>query len=444
MFVQSHLPHRKKVFDALAECFEKEHANKKFIPGETYIPPSGKVVDLEDLTMLVDASLDLWLTTGRYGRQFEEELPKYFGRTPSALLVNSGSSANLLALSTLGAPMMQQMGFEQLEPGAEVITVAAGFPTTVSPILQNGWVPVFVDVDFETLNALPEKIMAAKTSKTKAVMLAHTLGNPYRADIIADWCKKEGLYLIEDCCDAFGATINGKSVGSFGEFSTLSFYPAHHITTGEGGAVLSASAKLRRVAESVRDWGRDCWCEPGKDNSCKKRYGWQLGDLPKGYDHKYIYSNLGYNLKVTDMQAAIGVSQLKKVGKFIEARRENYNALKKGIESSPILSSKIAAAKATPETNPSWFGMPIHCAPGLDRNKLVHALEEHKIGTRLLFGGNLLKQPAFKNAPHRVVGSLENTDQIMERTFWIGTHPAIKAEQRAYMLEQLESILKLF
>ena len=431
---------RKNALDAAAKFHEVAHAKREFEPGKTYLPPSGKVVDGADLSMLIDASLDMWLTAGRFSKQFEAELPKIVGVKPKALLVNSGSSANLLAVSTLTSPTMEEYGFPRLMAGDEVITVAAGFPTTVNPIVQNGAVPVFVDVDLRTLNATPEAIMGARTSKTKAVVLAHTLGNPYRSDILAKWCKDENLLLVEDCCDALGATIeNAGPVGTFGHFGTLSFYPAHHITMGEGGAVFSREARLRRIAESVRDWGRDCWCDPGVDNTCKKRYDWQLGDLPQGYDHKYTYSNLGYNLKVTDMQAAIGVSQLAKAESFIKARRKNWSFLREGIRRSKVLSERLMPTEATEGTNPSWFGFPIVCDPALNRNKLVKMLEEKRVGTRLVFAGNLTKQPAYKNVNYRVHGALTNTDRVMNDAFWIGVWPGLNEKMLTYMLEQLEA-----
>lgn len=431
-----------EVLNAAKEFYRSQSKSKSsaFVPGETYIPVTAKKVDEEDLGHLIDASLDMWLTAGRYSTEFETKISSYFNRgNVKGLLVNSGSSANLLAVSSLGSPQMKAFGFEPLKAGDEVITVAAGFPTTVNPIIQNGWIPVFVDVDLTTLNALPEKIMAAKTAKTKAVVLAHTLGNPYRADLIAEWCRKEKLFLVEDCCDALGATIKGQPVGSFGDFATLSFYPAHHITMGEGGAVIPRDIKFRKIAESIRDWGRDCWCEPGHDNTCKKRFQWQLGDLPKGYDHKYTYSNIGYNLKVTDMQAALGVSQLKKVNEFIEVRRLNYNYLLKNLMASPKLLKAFTPVMATEATDPSWFGFAMHCADQIDREKVVRFLEEKKVGTRLLFGGNLLRQPAYKNIEKRVVGNLENTDRIMHKTFWIGVHPMLDQQRMDYMLEQLEA-----
>lgn len=433
---------RQEIIKLSRDFFKESGKAKSFTPGESYIPVTAKVVDDDDLAYLIDASLDMWLTAGRYAREFEEIYPKNFGRTTKALLVNSGSSANLVAISSLGSPELTKYKMQPLKPGDEVITVAAGFPTTVNPIIQNGWVPVFVDVDLNTLNALPEKIMSAKTDKTRAVIIAHTLGNPYRADILADWCKKENLFLIEDCCDALGATIKDQLVGSFGDYATSSFYPAHHITMGEGGAVLSKDGRLKKIAESLRDWGRDCWCEPGTDNTCKKRFEWKLGDLPEGYDHKYIYSQIGYNLKVTDMQAALGVSQLKKVERFIQARRENWKYLYNGIKSSPMLKDKLIPIEPTPETNPSWFGFPILCVDGINREKVVRTLEEKKVGTRLLFAGNMTKQPAYKNVNYRIHGNLENTDKIMNQLFWIGVHPALDKQRMDYMLQTLEIVLK--
>lgn len=435
--------HRNEVLHSAREYFRANHQPRPFVPGETYIPPSGKVMDEDDLAALIDSSLDMWLTAGRFARDFEAELPKWMNRKVNALMVNSGSSANLVAVSSLTAPMMETMKKERLKPGDEVITVAAGFPTTVNPIVQTGLKPVFVDVDFVTLDATLELLQQAFVKgKTKAVVIAHTLGNPYRADLISEWCSKEGLYFIEDCCDALGAEIGNATAGSFGDFSTLSFYPAHHITTGEGGAVLAKDGRLRKVAESMRDWGRDCWCEPGKDNTCNKRFGWQLGDLPEGYDHKYTYSNVGYNLKATDMQAALGLTQLKKAQGFIEARRNNWKALYDGIKSSPILRERLIPVEPTPGTNPSWFGFPVHVAEGLNREKLVATLEENKVGTRLLFAGNLVRQPAYKQVEHRVVGTLKNTDEIMRRTFWVGVYPGIDAQRIKYMLETLELCIK--
>ena len=430
---------RAQLIERSREFFRVAHAPKPFVPGESYVPVTVKVMDEDDLAHLIDASLDLWLTTGRFAREFEAKLPALFGRKTGALLVNSGSSANLVAVSSLGAPMMRDLKMKPIEPGSEVITAAAGFPTTVNPIIQNGWKPVFVDVQFDTLNVAVESVMAARTPKTRAVVIAHTLGNLYRSDLLAEWCKKEGLYLVEDCCDALGATIGGAPVGSFGDYATVSFYPAHHITMGEGGAVLSKDGRLKRVAESIRDWGRDCWCEPGKDNTCGKRYQWTLGELPCGYDHKYTYSNIGYNLKVTDMQAAVGLSQLSKVERFVAARRANWKKLNAGIQNSPLLRSRLTPAVATEGTDPSWFGFPLHCTPGLNREKLVAFLEEHKVGTRLLFAGNLTKQPAYRGVDFRIHGELTNTDKIMNQTFWVGVHPGLDDARISYMLEQLEA-----
>jgi CDP-6-deoxy-D-xylo-4-hexulose-3-dehydrase len=436
---------REHVLDAARAYFRANLQPKPFVPGETYIPPSGKMMDEEDLASLVDASLDMWLTAGRFAREFEAELPKWMNKKVGALMVNSGSSANLVAVSSLSAPMMESVKKPRLMPGDEVITVAAGFPTTVNPIVQTGLKPVFVDVEFATMDATLELLQEAYVpGKTKAVVIAHTLGNPYRADLVVEWCAKEGMYLIEDCCDALGAEIGGAPAGSFGDFSTLSFYPAHHITTGEGGAVMSKDGRLKKVAESMRDWGRDCWCEPGKDNTCGKRFGWQLGDLPEGYDHKYTYSNVGYNLKGTDMQAALGLSQLKKAKGFIEARRRNWKALYEGVKSSPLLRERLTPVEPTAGTKPSWFGFPMHVAQGIDREKLVASLEEKKVGTRLLFAGNLVRQPAYKDVSYRVVGELKNTDAIMKRSFWIGVHPSLDEQRIRYMLETLESCVKVF
>lgn len=434
---------REAAINSCKDYFKAANQPKPFVPGQTYVPVTAKVVDENDLAYLIDASLDMWLTAGRYARDFEADFGKFFGRVTKSLLVNSGSSANLVAISALGSHELSNMGYKPMEPGDEVITVAAGFPTTVNPIIQNNWVPVFIDIDATTLNALPEKIMAARTPKTRAVILAHSLGNPYRADLIADWCKKEGLFLIEDCCDALGATIKNQPVGSFGEFATSSFYPAHHITMGEGGAVMSKDGRFKKIAESIRDWGRDCWCEPGKDNTCKKRFGWTLGELPPGYDHKYVYSHIGYNLKVTDMQAALGMSQLNKVERFVSERRKNWKTIYDGIKSSPILKENFIPVEATVETNPSWFGFPMYANERLNREKVVSQLEERKVGTRLFFAGNLTKQPAYKNAKFRVHEDLKNTDLVMRSLFWVGVHPALDQQRISYMLEQLEAVCKV-
>jgi CDP-4-dehydro-6-deoxyglucose reductase, E1 len=434
---------RETVLQSAKEYFRTHHQKKAFVPGQTYIPVTAKSLSEEDLTYLIDASLDLWLTAGRFSKQFETKISGYFDRKISSLLVNSGSSANLLAVSSLTSPLLEQMGMTPLKPGDEVITVAAGFPTTVNPIVQNGLVPVFIDVDLNTLNAQITAIKQAQSGKTRAVVLAHTLGNPYRADLLAEWCRENNIFLVEDCCDALGSTIsvNGvdRPVGSFGQYATLSFYPAHHITMGEGGAVVPENGKLRRIAEGLRDWGRDCYCDPGKDNTCRKRFETQAGTLPQGYDHKYIYSQVGYNLKVTDMQAALGISQLEKLPRFIEARRKNYQALLNGVNGSPILSKYLSPVVATENTQPSWFGFPLRLDSKFQRKDLVQYLEENKIGTRLLFAGNLLRQPAYRNVEHRVIGDLINTDQVMNEVFWIGVHPGIDENCISYMLERLES-----
>jgi len=431
---------RQQIISLAKEYFRTTPLYKReFIAGQTYIPVTGKLLDENDIAQLTEATLDLWLTAGRFNNEFEEKLPKLFGRKAKALFVNSGSSANLLAISALGSPQLEKWGNGPLKPGDEIITAAAGFPTTVNPILQNGWIPVYVDIDPETINATPEAIEAAIGPKTKGIVLAHTLGNPYRADKLAEIAKARGLYMVEDCCDAFGATIGGEPVGNFSDYSTLSFYPAHHITTGEGGAVMAKDARLRRIAESIRDWGRDCWCEPGKDNTCNKRYGWKMGELPDGYDHKYIYSHIGYNLKATDWQAAIGLSQLEKAPRFVEVRRQNWAYLNSEIQRDPLLKKHLQVVQATPGTEPSWFGCPMFCREGLDRNKMVQHLEANKVGTRLIFGGNLLRQPAYINTPRRVSGELTGTDRIMHQAFWIGVHPSLTQEMLNYMLEQLRS-----
>jgi CDP-6-deoxy-D-xylo-4-hexulose-3-dehydrase len=410
-----------------------------FVPGETYIPPSGKVMDAEDCAHLVDASLDMWLTAGRYAEQFERELAERFDRRFAKLTV-SGSAANLLAFATLTS---WKLGDKAIKPGDEVITVAAGFPTTVTPIVQYGCIPVFVDVDIDTHNVNVDLLEAAITDKTRAVMIAHSLGNPFDATRVAAICKQHNLYLIEDCCDAFGATVGGQHVGTFGDIATVSFYPAHHITMGEGGGVMMNSPLLAKICESFRDWGRDCYCAPGKDNTCNKRFGWKLGDLPQGYDHKYTYSHIGYNMKVSDMQAAIGVSQLKKLDRFIERRRENFLGLERRLKEKG-LEEYFHLPTPTPGTDPSWFGylLTARDGAGVDRNKLTKTLEERKIGTRLLFAGNITKQPAFKNVNYRVSGSLENTDKVMMDSFWLGVWPGITDEMMDYMVNTLDDLVR--
>ena len=433
-----------EIIEASKQYFEKKFGNIEFIPGETYIPPSGKVLDADDCAHLIDASLDMWLTAGRFASQFEPTLAKKFGKKLSKLTV-SGSAANLLAFSTLTS---WKLGDARIKAGDEVITVAAGFPTTVAPIVQNGCIPVFVDVDIATHNVDVEAVRNAISNKTRAIMIAHSLGNPFDALAIKKICHENNLYLIEDCCDALGATVNledgtEKGVGTFGELATLSFYPAHHITMGEGGAILMDSMKLARICESFRDWGRDCYCEPGKDNTCKKRFEWQLGDLPYGYDHKYTYSHVGYNLKVSDMQAAIGLSQLNKLDYFIQRRRENFNGLTTRLKASGI-DRYFILPEATPNSNPSWFGYLLTLRNGtqISRRELTAELEARKVGTRLLFAGNLTKQPAFSEVNYRVSGSLQNTDKIMENSFWMGVWPGLSDRHLDYMVDTLAAILK--
>jgi CDP-4-dehydro-6-deoxyglucose reductase, E1 len=411
-------------------------APKPFVPGETVLPPSGKVIGASELQMMVDASLDGWLTTGRFNAAFQERLAAYLG-VKYVLTVNSGSSANLVAFSTLTSP---RLGDRAIRPGDEVIGVAAGFPTTVNPILQFGAVPVFVDVDLATHNVDASLIEAAITPKTKAIMLAHSLGNPFNLDVVTALCRKYKLWLVEDCCDALGATYGGRLVGTFGDIATLSFYPAHHITMGEGGAVFTNDPELKAIAESFRDWGRDCYCAPGKDNTCKQRFCWKLGELPKGYDHKYTYSHLGYNLKITDMQAACALAQMDRLEGFIEARRRNFAYLRKRLES---CSEFLHLPEATPNSNPSWFGFPVILkeAAGVRRVDLLDYLEQNKIGTRLLFAGNLTRQPYMIGRNFRVSGELTRTDVVMNQTFWLGVHPGLDEERLDYMATRLENFL---
>ncbi len=413
-----------------------EIAHKKklaFTPGVDSVPVSGRVFDGSDIQMLVDSALDFWLTTGRFNDAFEQRLAKKIGIKHS-LTVNSGSSANLVALSALTSPKLKA---RRLQPGDEVITCATGFPTTVNPALIWNLVPVFVDVDIPTYNIDVSALEAAITPKTRAVMVAHTLGNPFDVLEVKALCDRHGLFLIEDCCDALGASVGGRHVGTFGDVGTLSFYPAHHITMGEGGAVFTNNNMLDKVMESFRDWGRDCYCAPGRDNTCGKRFDWRLGDLPKGFDHKYIYSHLGFNLKITDMQAAVGLAQMDHLDGFISARRRNFDALKTGLKR---LESFLILPEATPGTEPSWFGFPITVradAP-FTRDKLILHLNELKIGTRLLFGGNLVRQPYMNGRNFRVSGSLRNADAVVDRTFWIGVYPGITAEQIDFVLATFE------
>ena len=409
-----------------------------FNPGESAIPPSGNVIGAAELVNMVDASLDGWLTTGRFNALFEKKLASYLG-VEFALSVNSGSSANLVAFSTLTSP---KLGNRAIKKGDEVITVAAGFPTTVNPIVQFGAIPVFLDVDIETHNINPDLIESAIGPKTKAIMIAHTLGNPFDVTKVKQLCDKHKLWLVEDTCDALGSTVNGQKVGTFGDIGTLSFYPAHHITMGEGGAVFMKDPQLKLIAESFRDWGRDCYCAPGKDNTCGCRFNQQHGDLPWGYDHKYVYSHLGYNLKITDMQAACGLAQLDRLDGFIEKRRANFTYLYNRLQS---LSDFFLFPKSLPESNPSWFGFPITLKDNCNINRvdLLNFLDQNKIGTRLLFAGNLTKQPYFQSIEYKIIGELTNTDKTMNDTFWIGLYPALNEEHFEYVAEKLEEFFGL-
>ena len=408
------------------------HSEKKFIPGKSEVAVTGKVFGESELKNAVRASLAFWLTAGPYTKNFELKFAKKVGMR-HAYMVNSGSSANLLALTATLSP---KMGERKISRGDEVITVAAGFPTTVTPIIQNGLVPVYVDIDLETYTANEAQLEAAISSKTKAIMMAHTLGNPFNLELVEKLASKHNLWLIEDSCDGLGGTYNGKNLGSFGDFSTFSFYPAHHITTGEGGAVLVKKAIHKTIIESLRDWGRDCWCDPGCDNTCLKRYDWQLGELPAGYDHKYTYSHLGYNLKSGDIQAAIGLAQLDRLGGFVEVRRHNWRYLYENLKG---LEEFLILPKQTKNSNPSWFGFAITVKENspISRNELVKKLNERKIGTRLLFGGNLLRQPAFLETPRRIIGDLKNSDVVMNQTFWIGVWPGLTEEMLSYVIENI-------
>jgi CDP-6-deoxy-D-xylo-4-hexulose-3-dehydrase len=407
---------------------------RPFEPGVTTVPPAGKVVGAPEMELMVEASLDAWLTTGRFNDQFEAKLAKLIG-VQYLITVNSGSSANLVAFNTLTSP---KLGARAIQPGDEVIGVAAGFPTTVNPIIQFGAVPVFVDVELGTYNIDVTKLEAAIGPKTKAIMLAHTLGNPYNLDVITALCKKYRLWLIEDCCDALGSTYRGQMVGTFGDIGTMSFYPAHHITMGEGGAVFTNNAELKMIAESFRDWGRDCYCPPGKDNTCGKRFCWKLGTLPEGYDHKYTYSHLGYNLKITDMQAACGLAQIDRAAGFIQARKDNFAYLKERLQS---CAEFLILPEATEGSDPSWFGFPMTLKPEANTSRvdLLTYLDQYKIGTRLLFAGNLTRQPYMIGRHYRVSGDLTNTDRVMNDTFWIGVYPGLTREMLDFAIEKIEA-----
>ncbi len=425
---------RSHIFAAVQNYYQFKFQQRQFIAGQTYIPVSGKVFDDQELVQLVDASLDFWLTTGRYAAEFEERFAEWMG-VKHCLLVNSGSSANLLALTALTS---STLGEKQLKPGDEVITVAAGFPTTVNPIFQNQLVPVFVDVQLPTYDINPHQLEAALSDRTRAIMIAHTLGNPFNLEAVMAFAEKHELWVIEDNCDAVGSLYGGRKTGTFGHLATISFYPAHHMTMGEGGAVLTNDTRLKKIVESFRDWGRDCWCAPGMDNTCGKRFGWQLGELPYGYDHKYTYSHVGYNLKMTDMQAAVGCAQLDKLPEFITKRRQNFQFLHEQLQD---LQDVLVLPVASPNSEPSWFGFPIlveENAP-FTRNDLVRHLEEKRIGTRLLFGGNLVRQPAYKGLKYRVVGELSNSDRVMQSVFWVGVFPGLTEEMLAYMASTIRA-----
>lgn len=424
---------RAEIAGLVSRYYAVAHAPKAFVAGQSPVPVSGKVFGAEEMVSLVEASLDFWLTTGRFNTEFQEKLARFIG-VKSALTVNSGSSANLLAVTALTSPLL---GAAALQPGDEVITCATGFPTTVNPILQNNLVPVFLDVHLPTYNMAMENLAAAVTPRTRAIVLAHTLGNPFDLTSVMQLAEKHNLLVVEDCCDALGARYDGKMVGTFGNVGTLSFYPAHHITMGEGGAVFMSNTSIRRAVESLRDWGRDCWCDPGCDNTCKKRFGWQLGDLPYGYDHKYTYSHLGYNLKITDMQAAVALAQLARLDDFIAARQRNFARL---TEIFTGLQDVFLLPEATPRSTPSWFGFCLTLSDDapFKREPLLKFLNDRKIATRLLFGGNLLRQPYMQGRPVRVVGDLANRDRVMRQSFWLGVYPGLGEDHLAYVAEQMK------
>lgn len=428
---------RKLIVDLVGQYAEVHHAPKPFVPGESAVPVSGKVYGAKDMQLLAESCLDFWLTTGRFNDEFEARLAKFIG-VEHALTVNSGSSANLVAFSTLTSHYLRA---DALKPGDEMITVATGFPTTINPSLQYGIVPVMVDVDIPTYNIKPDMIEAAVTDRTRAIMLAHTLGNPFDLAEVMRVAEKYNLFVVEDCCDALGATYNGQHVGTFGHMGTLSFYPAHHITMGEGGAVFTDKPRLKRVMESMRDWGRDCWCAPGQDNTCGKRFARRLGELPYGYDHKYTYSHCGYNLKITDMQAAVGLAQMDRVDDFVAARRRNFKLLSDLLKP---LEDVLILPQATPNSDPSWFGYPLTVREGAPfaRDDLVKHLNDMKIGTRLLFGGNITRQPYMKGRNYRVVGDLTNSDVVTERTFWVGVYPGLGESEIGYMVDTITKFVR--
>ena len=428
---------REAIMDMAEVYADKFHAPRDFDPGFSPVPVSGKVIGGTEMRSLIDSALDFWLTSGRFNTKFEQRMRAVLGRKV-VLTCNSGSSANLLAMTALTSP---ELGDRALKQGDEVITCATGFPTTVNPSFNNNLVPVFLDVDIPTYNIKTEALEEALSPRTRAIMVAHTLGNPFDLKTIMDFAKKHDLYVVEDTCDALGAEYDGKKVGTFGDIGTLSFYPAHHITMGEGGAVYCDSPKLKRALECLRDWGRDCWCDSGKDNTCQKRFEWQLGELPYGFDHKYTYSHLGYNLKITDMQAAVGLAQIPRIGEFVEARRQNYAFLRKQLEA---LEAYFILPEATPNSNPSWFGFPltVRKEAGFTRDDLVKHLNDKKIGTRLLFGGNLLRQPYMLGRTYRTAGDIVNADIVMNDTFWIGVYPGLNEESLGYMFEVIDGFIK--
>jgi CDP-6-deoxy-D-xylo-4-hexulose-3-dehydrase len=427
---------RSKILELVEQFAEEELFKNEFRPGVDRVPVSGKTLFPEDFVSVVDSVLDGWFTGGRFTKEFEKQLSALVG-VRSATFVNSGSSANLCALSALTSP---KLGARQLSAGDEVITVAMGFPTTINPIIQNQLLPVFVDVNPDTMDIDVSRLEEAVTSKTKAVMVAHTLGNPFEVESIERVCKENNLWLIEDACDALGSTYDGRATGSFGDVASFSFYPAHHITTGEGGAVMSKSPLVTRQIESFRDWGRDCYCETGKDDTCAKRFGWKLGDLPEGYDHKYTYSHIGYNLKATDMQAALGLSQIKKLPDFVDARKNNFRHLHQGLKHF----EEFSFIQPTPKSDPAWFGFGITLTDKakFNRKEFINFLDLAKIDTRLLFAGNALKQPAYMNIEKRVHGDLLNTDRIMERSLWLGVYPGLSAQMLDYVIETIDSFVK--
>ena len=427
---------RERILALVAEYHTEAFAAPRFIPGDTPVPVAGRVFDSAEMQSLVDSALDFWLTTGRFAAQFEGEFARFIG-VRSASLVNSGSSANLAAMAALTS---SKLGKRALKPGDEVITVAAGFPTTVNPIIQCGLIPVFVDVEIPTYNVDVARLEQALSPRTRAISLAHTLGNPFNLDAVMEFVHHHDLWLVEDCCDAVGSEYRGRKVGTFGDLATTSFYPAHHITMGEGGCVLTNTPMLKTLVESFRDWGRDCWCDPGKDNTCGKRFDWQLGELPYGYDHKYTYSHIGYNLKATDMQAAVGVAQLGKLPLFVEARRGNFARLRESLQD---LEEFFVLPEPTPGSVPSWFGFPLLVRAGapFTRTDFIRALDAKKIGTRLLFGGNLVRQPAYRDLAYRVAGALENTDRVADYLFWVGVYPGLTPQMLDYVVDSFHAIV---